>query len=65
MKKLTEEQKQEIDNLSHLEMCRAWRFGKGKKEWFNKGFEASSYFHKRLFEHFGGFTPQISKQIGW
>lgn len=62
---MTEEEKNEIDNLSHLEMCRAWRFGTGKKEWFDKRFESSKYFQERLFTHFGGFTSAISKEIGW
>ena len=56
--------KKEIDALSHIEMCRMWRFGTAKKEWLVKG-PAADYFRKRLFEELGGFTPEISKQIGW
>ncbi len=65
MKKLTEQQKQEIDKLTHVEMCRAWRFGNGKPEWFDNTCEASKYFTERLFNHFGGFTPEISKKLGF
>lgn len=61
---MTTEEKNEIDNLTHLEMCRAWRFGR-KKEWSDSRFESAEYFKKRLFNHFGGFTPSISKAIGW
>ncbi len=62
---MTKQQKQQIDNLSHLQLCKAWRFGTGEKEWFDKSYEASTYFKDRLFNYFGGFTPQISKQIGF
>ncbi len=57
--------KSEIDALSHEEICRAWRFGTGRKEWFDSTEPISSYFKERLFNHFGGFTPEISKRIGW
>lgn len=65
MEALTEEDKKEIDALSHEEMCRYWRFGNGKAKWFDVGHPASGYFKDRLFSHFGGFTPEISKRIGW
>lgn len=57
--------KQEIDILSHEDMCRHWRFGSGKRQWFDITNPLSEYFKKRLFDHFGGFTPEISKRIGW
>ena len=60
-----EELKKEIDNLSHEEMCRHWRFKTGKPIWFDSTNELSAYFRTRLFVHFGGFTPEISKRIGW
>ncbi len=52
-----------IDSLSHLELCRIWRFsqpGDVRLQGAN-----GDYFKERLFEHFGGFTPKISKWIGW
>ena len=55
----------EIDALSHEQMCRHWRFGTGKPEWFDNRCEESKYFHDRLFVHFGGFTTEISKKIGF
>lgn len=58
-------EKAEIDNLSHEEMCRHWRFGTGKRIWFDSTNELAGYFKDRLFNHFGGFTPEISKRIGW
>lgn len=60
-----ENYKDEIDALTHEEMCRYWRFGGGKPEWFDSTKQESTYFHDRLFVHFGGFTPEISKKIGW
>lgn len=57
--------KTEIDALTHEEMCRMWRFGTMKIEWRTSGFTACEYFKERLFTHFGGFTAEISKRIGW
>ena len=60
-----ERDKQEIDALSHEDLCRMWRFGTGKREWFDMTNPLSEYFKNRLFVHFGGFTAAISKRIGW
>ena len=60
-----EELKAEIDNMTHLEMCRMWRFGTGNPVFFDSTNPISKYFQDRLFVHFGGFTPEISKQLGW
>lgn len=61
--KLTEKLKSEIDSMSHYQMCSVWRFAKtGDPRIMG---EAGDYFKKRLFEHFGGFTPEISKDLGW
>ena len=65
MEKTFEEQKAEIDNLTHEELCRMWRFGSGDPAYFDKRSPISQYFSDRLFKHFGGFTPEISKRIGW
>jgi len=60
---LTPELKAEIDNMSHYEMCRVWRFAAtGDRRIMG---EAGQYFKQRLFDHFGGFTPEISKDLGW
>jgi hypothetical protein len=65
MEKSFEELKAEVDELSHYSMCYMWRFGKGNPAYFDSTNPISSYFKDRLFVHFGGFTPEISKQIGW
>lgn len=54
--------KQEIDNMSQEEMAYLWRFGPHGSPYF-KG-EVGDYFKKR-FKELGGFTPEISKKIGW
>jgi hypothetical protein len=54
-----------IDKLTQMEMARLWRFTPSEAN--------HPYFtNKALFEHFqarfkgmGGFTPAISKAIGW
>ena len=57
--------KQQVDELTHEEMCRMWRFNEGSRVYFDSTNKISDYFRKRLFEHFHGFTPEISKKIGW
>ena len=59
---LTEERKAAIDAMSHYSMCSKWRFAKSG-DWMIMG-ECGDYFKKRLFDHFGGFTPEISKSLG-
>ena len=58
-----EKLKATIDNLSHYEMCKIWRFAKSGNP-YTLG-EVGQYFKDRLFKHFGGFTPEISKSLGW
>jgi len=67
MTDLTEEQLSIIDqinNMSHFEMCRLWRFAPPGHEYFDKTKHYYAVFRDRLFEHFGGFTPEISKSLG-
>lgn len=52
----------EIDLMSQEEMCRRWRFAPAGDPMFQG--EVGEYFKKRLEEK-GGFTPEISKRIGW
>lgn len=61
--KLTSELKEQIDKMSHYEMCYKWRFSASGDSMFEG--ETGEYFEKRLFEHHGGFTPAISKSLGW
>jgi len=59
---LTVERKAKIDSMSHFTMCSNWRFSK-TGDWKMMG-ECGDYFKERLFKHFGGFTPAISKRLG-
>jgi len=60
-----------IEEMDHETMCYKWRFSPSGSPLFRKDLITSSgkslgdIFKKRLFEHFGGFTPEISKSIGW
>ena len=53
-----------INAMSHEECCRLWRFAPSGHPYMDstlpywKVFEAG-------FDSFGGFTPEISKKIGW
>ena len=60
---LTPELKTQIDALPHLEMCSIWRFASTGNPLIMG--ETGKYFRKRLFEHYGGFTTEISKSLGW
>lgn len=53
----------EIHNMDHFTMCKIWRFG-GKEIYFRDDLPTSELFKERLFKHFGGFTPPISKALG-
>lgn len=60
---LTPEKQAVIDAMSQLELCRSWRFHPiGNPFWQG---EAGQYATDRLWKHFGGFTPEISKALGW
>lgn len=68
MKKYTQEQIDkalaEIANLDHYDMCRMWRFG-ADEIYFRSDLPTGPAFRDRLFKYFGGFTPAISKELGW
>jgi hypothetical protein len=59
-----EEHKKKIDQMSREQLCRLWRFAPSGHPYFVSGTELQEYFDKR-FRESGGFTPQISKKIGW
>mgnify|MGYP001571895818 CR=1 FL=1 len=59
----TTELKEEIDAMTHYEMARLWRFSPSGNPMFEG--DVGEYFKDRLFKHFGGFTPGISKSLGW
>lgn len=52
-----------INKMTHIELARAWRFEPMGSALFRG--EAGRRFSERLFNEFGGFTPEISKEIGW
>jgi len=65
---------EEVNEASHEQICRWWRFlgspGKsavGRKD-FNEVLEREAKVMDRIAERLkelGGFTPEISKSIGW
>ena len=59
---MTKDMKAKIDSMSQEELCRKWRFAPSGDPMLQG--EAGEYFAKRLKEA-GGFTPEISKRIGW
>ena len=64
----------EVEAADHIQLCRWWRFLKSPggraigKDDFNEVLEAEAAIVERIktrLAEFGGFTPEISKQIGW
>jgi methylphosphotriester-DNA--protein-cysteine methyltransferase len=55
--------KKEIDNMSHEDLARLWRFGDSSNELIQG--EVGEYLKDRLFNHFNGFNTELSKKIGW
>ena len=57
---------QRIENMDHYTMCRLWRFAPaGSEIYFRSDIATGEAFKNRLFKHFGGFTSEISKDLGW
>lgn len=59
---IDEKIKEEIDNMSQLELCRIWRFAESDSPYLQG--DTGEYFVNKFYEK-GGFTPEISKQLGW
>jgi hypothetical protein len=59
---MTPEQKALIDSMSQEDLCRRWRFAPAGDPLFQG--ECGKYFSERLKEK-GGFTPEISKGLGF
>ncbi len=56
---------EEIEIMDQYTMCRLWRFAPpGTEIYFRSDLPTSEAFHKRLFVELGGFTAEISKQLG-
>lgn len=65
--KLTCKQKNEIMKiygLTQMEMAHLHRFAPSGHPWFDMLLPYHKYFERR-FKQLGGFTPAISKAIGW
>ena len=58
------EHKKIIDGMSQREMARIRRFAPAGHDYFNMTLPLDEYFQNR-FKELGGFTPALSKSIGW
>lgn len=54
-----------INEMSHFDMCSLWRFAPLGHPYFDYTLPYADVFKARLFDHFGGFTPEISKSLSW
>jgi len=59
---MTNEQKQIIDNMTQYELCKRWRFAEVGDPLFQD--DTGKYYAQKLKEK-GGFTPEISKKLGF
>lgn len=59
-----EERLAEIKAMSHEELARFWRFGDWIRPYDNIK-EECDLLYTRLFIEMKGFTPELSKKIGW
>ena len=53
-----------IPTMTQEEMARLWRFAPSGHPVFDAKYPLFEMFEKR-FKELGGFTPEISKKIGW
>lgn len=53
-----------INQLSRFEMAKLWRFAPSGHIYFDSSLPFFAVFNKR-FKELGGFSPEISKAIGW
>lgn len=59
---LTDEFKKRIDAMSHYELAEKWRFASTGDPLIMG--DVGKYFSDRLFKHFGGIPPEMSKTLG-
>lgn len=59
---LTPENKAKIDGMSRMELARMWRFAPPGEPLLQG--KTGKYFEER-FNSLGGFSPEISKALGW
>lgn len=57
-----QEWKDKIDNMSHLEMARMWRFSSVDHPVFSERYSLFKYFDSR-FKRLGGMTSKVSKAL--
>jgi len=55
---------QHIETMSHTSMMDLWRFAPAGHPIFDRRYPLYDIFRKR-FDTFGGFTPTVSKEVGW
>lgn len=60
-----EEHKKRIDAMSQYDMAELWRFAPPGHPYFDSTLPLADYFKNKFFKEKGGFTPEISKSIGW
>lgn len=53
-----------INNMTRLEMANMWRHSPIGHIYFNESLPLYKIFKAR-FDELGGFSPEISKEIGW
>ena len=59
-----EKEVEKINSMSQYEMARLWRFAPSGHLWFDISKPYATIFSRRFVE-LGGFTPEISKDLGW
>jgi hypothetical protein len=59
-----EAMKKNIDEMDHMSMATLWRNAPAGHPYFRSDLPLYERFKKR-FESMGGFTPEISKSVGW
>ena len=64
MEEMEIEEINKINQMSQTEMAKLWRFAPSGHPYFNSSLPYFKIFDKR-FKELGGFTPEISKAIGW
>jgi hypothetical protein len=52
-----------INTMTHEQMAHAWRYAPTGDAQFRSGLVYDAW--KARFDAFGGWTPEVSKQIGW
>ena len=54
----------EINQMDRFSMARLWRFAPSGHPFFDRSLPYYEVFEKR-FKELGGFSPSISKSLGW